>query len=320
MDMEKIEVSLLLLLAAVLPLSAQRVETVPFGDFEHWTVRRIKESAIIGGEVKTLYVLGPDETIEGNKAYDYARTPWASSNAYARVSGVTKTSLSVEPDQGPGGKCAKLSTVYASCKVAGLVEIQVLATGSLYWGRMYEPITGVKNPYANMDWGIPFTDRPTALLLDYKAVLPATGKLVRGTTFSKTEIPGEDPCQVMLLLQRRWEDADGSIHAERVGTAFLRIGRSTEGWQFGRRIPVWYGDARQQAGYRSYMGLVSGEKTLYATNSKGRRVPVREEGWAAADAPCTHAVLQISSGCQGGFTGAPGNTLWVDNLKMEYAQ
>ena len=318
--MEKTQITLLLLLAAALPLAAQRVETVPFGDFEHWTVRHIKESAVLGGEVRTLYVLGPDEVIEGNRVYDYSRTPWSSSNAYARVSGVTKVSVSVEPDEGPSGTCARLSTVYASCKVAGLVEISVLATGSLYWGRIYEPITGVKDPYANMDWGIPFTKRPSAVLLDYKAVLPATGTLVRGTTFRKTEFPVEDPCQVMRLLQRRWEDAEGIIHAERVGTAFLRIGRSTSGWVLRRRIPVWYGDARQMPGFQSYMGLIAGENVLYATNSRGKRVPIREEGWAAADAPCTHAVLHISSGSRGGFTGAPGNTLWIDNLCLEYAQ
>ena len=85
-----------------------------------------------------------------------------------------------------------------------------------------------------------------------------------------------------------------------------------------RRITVMYGDARKQSGYRPYMGLVSGEKTLYTVNSKGKRVPILEESWAAADTPCTHAVLHISSGCQGGFTGAPGNILWVDNLRMEY--
>lgn len=318
--MEKVKISILLLLVGVIPLSAQRIETLRFGDFEHWTVRHIKESAILGGEVKTLYLPGPDEVIEGNKVYDYSKTPWASSNAYARVSGVTKTSLSVEPDNGPSGRCAKLSTVFASCRVAGVVEIQVLATGSLYWGKMFEPITGVKDPYANMDWGIPFTGRPDALLLDYKAYLPATGKLVRGTTFRKTEFAGEDPCQVLLLLQRRWEDADGNIHAERVGTAVMRIGRSTQGWVKDCRIPVLYGDARTQPGYKSYMGLISGEKTLYAVNSKGKRVPIREEGWASPDTPCTHAVLHIASGCQGGFTGAPGNTLWVDNLRMEYGK
>jgi hypothetical protein len=306
------------LLAASLPLSAQRVELLPFGDFEKWTVRHIKESSILGGEVKTLYVLGPNEVIEGNKVYDYSKTPWSSSNAYARVSGVTKTSVSVEPDNGPTGRCAKLSTVYAACRVAGLVDIEVLATGSLYWGKLFEPITGTSNPYSNIDWGIPFTGRPAALILDYKASLPATGKIVRGAALRKTEIPGEDPCQVLLLLQRRWEDAEGNIHAERVGTAVLRIARSTQGWIKDCRVNVVYGDASKQPGYKSYMGLINGENALYAVNSRGKRVKIIEDGWAGADTPCTHAVLNISSGCQGGFTGAPGNTLWVDNLRMEY--
>lgn len=83
--MGKIQISLCLLLAGVLPLAAQRYEAIPFGDFEHWTVRHIKESDILGGETKTLYVIGPDEVIEGNRIYDYSRTIWASSNADAPV-------------------------------------------------------------------------------------------------------------------------------------------------------------------------------------------------------------------------------------------
>ncbi|MCR4824621.1 MAG: PCMD domain-containing protein [Bacteroidales bacterium] len=316
--MEKIQISLCLLLAGILPLSAQRYERVPFGDFEHWTVRHIKESAILGGEVKTLYVLGPDEVIEGNRTYDYSKTIWASSNAYAKVSGITKTSLSVEPDEGPDGKCARLSTVFATCKVAGLVDINVLATGSLYWGRMFEPITGTKNPFANMDWGIPFTKRPAAFLLDYRAVLPASGTVTRATSFRQTRVPGEDPCQLSLILQHRWEDAEGNVHAERVGTAFFRIRKSTSGWVKGHRIPVWYGDARQMPGYQDYMDLIQGKEALYTVNSRGRRVPILEEKWGDASAPVTHAVLQISSGSSEEFTGEPGNTLWVDNLRLEY--
>ena len=318
--MEKIQISILAFLCTCCTLFAQRTELLPYGDFEHWTVRHIRESAVVGGEVRTLYIPGPDEVIDGNIVYDYARTPWSSSNAYARISGVTKTSVSVTPDDGPSGRCAKLSTVMASCRVAGLVDIEVLATGALYLGKMYEPIRGVRNPFGNMDWGIPFTSRPTAFLLDYKAYLPATGKLLKGTTFRKTEFPGEDPCVVMLLFQRRWEDSDGNIHAERVGTAILRIRRSTDGWVKDGRIPVIYGDARKHPGYQPYMDLVSGAGTLYAVNSRGKRVPIREEGWAAPDAPCTHAVLHIAAGCQGAFIGALGNTLWIDNLRWEYAQ
>ena len=316
--MEKIEVTLLLLVATLFPAFAQRTEPVQYGDFEHWTVRHIKESAILGGSVKTLYVVGPDETIEGNKVYDYSRTIWASSNAYARVSGVTKTSVTAEPDNGPTGRCARLSTRFADCKVAGLVEIKVLATGALYWGRMLEPVTGVKNPYAFMDWGIPFTKRPSALVLDVKAEMPDTGVLVRGTTFSQKEFPGDDPCQLMLLLQQRWEDEDGNIHALRVGTGFRRIAKSTAGWIVDFRVPVIYGDARQDAGYRDYMGLLQGSRTLYAVNSRGQRKPILEEGWAEPGAAVTHAVLQITAGSRGAFTGALGNTLWVDNVRLEY--
>ena len=316
--MGKGTIAALLMLAISLPGYAQRTELVPFGDFEHWTVRHIKESAILGGEVKTLYVVGPDETIDGNRAYDYSRTVWASSNAYARVSGVTKTSVTMEPDDGPTGKCARLSTRFASCKVAGLVEIKVLATGALYWGKMLEPVTGVKDPYAFMDWGIPFTQRPSALVLDGKAELPDTGMLVRGTTFSQKEFPGKDPIQVMLLLQHRWEDEQGNIHALRVGTAIHRISKTTGGWFKNLRVPVIYGDARQDARYHDYMGLLQGERRLYALNSRGQRKPILEEGWAEADASVTHAVLQITAGSRGAFTGALGNTLWVDNVRLEY--
>ena len=316
--MEKIQVTVLLLVATLFPAYAQRTEPVPFGDFEHWTVRHIKESAILGGKVKTLYVVGPDETIDGNSTYDYSRTIWASSNAYARVSGVNKTSVTVEPEDGPTGRCARLDTRFAECKVAGLVEIRVLATGALYWGRMLEPVTGVKNPYAFMDWGIPFTKRPSALVLDGKAELPNTGVLVRGTTFSQKEFPGDDPCQIMLILQQRWEDEDGSIHALRVGTAFRRIGKSTGGWIRDLRVPVVYGDARKDAGYRDYMGLLQGSRQLYAVNSRGKKKPILEEGWADPGAPVTHAILQITAGSRGAFTGALGNTLWVDNIRLEY--
>ena len=88
--MEKVEMTLLLLLLGAGALFAQRVETVPFGDFEQWTIREVRESDVVGGKVKTLYDVGPR-----------GKTPWASSNAVAKLAGVTKTSLSSEPDEGP---------------------------------------------------------------------------------------------------------------------------------------------------------------------------------------------------------------------------
>lgn len=317
--MEKIQVILILLVSTLVPLHAQRLEPVPFGDFEHWTVRHIRESAVLGGNVRTLYVVGPDETLEGNQAYDYSRTIWASSNAYARVMGITKTSVTVEPDKGPSGTCARLTTRFASCKVAGLMDIKVLATGSIFWGKVLEPISGIKEPMSTMDWGIPFTDRPSALVLDCKAELPATGMLTKGTTFRQQEFPGEDPCQIMMILQYRWEDENGHLHALRVGTAVRRIHRSTD-WVRKMRIPIVYGDASQQPGYGAGMELLVGERALYAINSQGKSKPIPEEGWADAGTVPTHALVQIAAGCQDAFTGALGNTLWVDNICLEYPQ
>lgn len=310
----------LLLLTLILPIMAmgQRYERVPFGDFEQWTVRYVTESQIIGGQEKTLYVIAPTDTIKGNEAYNYKNTIWSSSNAFAKVMGVVKTSNNVTPAKGATGTCAKLATQFASCKVAGLVNIKVLAAGSIYWGRMLEPVTGVNDPYAFMDWGIPFTKRPKALVIDYKATIPNTGKLVKGTTFRTTEFNGYDSAEILFVMQYRWEDANGNIHAKRVGTAVFHIDNTTNGWVSNFRIPIIYGDARKSTGYQPYMDLISGTKTMYALNSKGKKKPILEEAWADTNSPATHAIMMITSGSQGAFVGALGNVLWVDNLKLEY--
>ena len=315
--MAKVQIMIGFLLAC-LTASAQRYEKVPFGDFEHWAVRYITESQIIGGQEKTLYVVGPTDTICGNEAYDYKNTIWSSSNAFAKVAGVVKTSTNVTPDNGPNGKCAKLATQFASCKVAGLINIKVLAAGSIYWGKMLEPITGVSDPYAFMDWGIPFDKRPKALVLNYKAIIPNTGKLVKGTTFRTTEFDGYDPAEILFILQNRWEDEKGNIHAKRVGTAVYHIEKSSNGWVKDFKLPIIYGDARKSKDYQPYMDLISGDKTMYALNKKGKKKVIQEEAWAEANCPVTHAIMMITSGSLGAFVGALGNVLWVDEIRLEY--
>ena len=315
--MAKVQVIIVCLLSC-LTVSAQRYEKVPFGDFEQWAVRYITESQIIGGQEKTLYVIGPTETIRGNEVYNYKNTIWSSSNALAKVAGVVKTSNNVTPDQGPTGRCAKLATQFAYCKVAGVVNIKVLAAGSIYWGKMLEPVTGVKDPFAFIDWGIPFTKRPKALVLNYKATIPNTGKLVKGTSFRTTEFDGYDPAEILFVLQYRWEDDKGNIHAKRVGTAICHIDQSSNGWMKNFRIPVIYGDAKKSAGYQPYMDLLAGERTMYAINSKGKKKPILEEAWAEANCPITHAIMWFSSGSSGAFIGALDNVFWVDEIRLEY--
>jgi len=315
--MAKVQVTIVCLLAC-LAASAQSYEKVPFGDFEQWAVRYITESQIIGGQEKTLYVIGPTDTVRGNEVYDYKNTIWSTSNAFAKVMGVVKISNNVTPDNGPMGKCAKLATQIATCKVAGMVNIKVLAAGSIYWGKMLEPVTGVSDPFAFIDWGIPFTKRPKALVLNYKSNIPNTGKLVKGTTTRTIEFDGYDPAEILFVLQYRWEDDKGNIHAKRVGTVIYHVDQSSDGWMKDFRIPVIYGDARESADYQPYMDLLSGERTMYAINSKGKKKPILEEAWADADCPVTHAIMWLSSGSCGAFMGALDNVLWVDEVRLEY--
>ena len=74
---------------------AERIELMPFGDMENWTVRYVKEAKFLGGQTKTLYCLAPTDTIWENGPYYYGQNgnPWATSNAYANIIGIEKAIL-----------------------------------------------------------------------------------------------------------------------------------------------------------------------------------------------------------------------------------
>ena len=55
-----------------------------------------------------------------------------------------------------------------------------------------------------------------------------------------------------------------------------------------------------------------------AMNSKGKIVPIKEEGWAPKGTKPTHAILMLTSGCYDAFLGHDGNAFWVDNVKLVY--
>lgn len=297
------------------PVTAQSAEPVPYGDFEHWVTRNIRESRIIGGEQKQVYAVGPDRTINGDEAYvPQGNTPWASSNVMARVMGITKTSNAVYPDTHGSGRCAKLTTKLEHCKAIGLINIDVLVAGTLFTGKMLEPITGTSEPYAKMEMGIPFTKRPKYMRFDYKVEVPAGGTRVYSSGFgSKKTVQGSDKAEAFVLLQRRWEDGDGKLYARRVATGRETYGRSTGGWKAGHSLKLVYGEAGAAA-----MALLPEKKSYYARNSKGKMVPVQEVGWDAPDAAPTHLIIMFSAGSGEPYLGTVGLTLWVDNVAMVY--
>lgn len=299
--------------------SSAEKEFLPYGKFESWTVRDIKESGIIGGKTKRIYNVGPSDTIRQNRPYPYnSRTPWSSSNAYARVAGVTKTSCTVTPDRSwDGSRCAKLETKIEELRVLG-INIKILVSGSIFFGNIFEPIPTANNPYTLMNWGAPFTRRPQALVLDYKSAMPNRGTVTKCKITSHKTISGSDAHEVTFILQKRWEDKDGNIHALRVGTAMTRIEEPTTGWVKEFRVPVIYGDATRDPRYKDYMKFGPKGLDYYARNSKGKVVKIQEEGWARPDETPTHAMLLFTASIHEAFVGTLGNTLWVDNVAVEY--
>lgn len=300
-------------------ISAQeKVVPLSYGNMDSWTIRKVHESAIIGGNTKTLYEIGPNRTVEGNKPYtNGGGSPWGTSNVMAKVMGVVKTNNSVYRDKRGSGWCAKLTTHIESVKVMGLMNINVLAAGSIFLGDMKEPITGTKDGPKAMNNGIPFTGRPKAVRFDYSVKAAGSPNRIKQTGFSKKQtVPGRDYAIAVLYLQKRTEDKAGNITAKRVGTMVVKFGKSTGGWVNNATYKIMYGDIRNTPGYdASTMGL---RHTDYARNSKGKSVPVKETGWADADTTPTHLMLQFSSSHGGAYIGSVGNTLWVDNVEMVY--
>lgn len=317
--MKKLSIAALTLLLFLPTITnSQTKKYVPYGKMDSWCVRDIKESPIIGSKTKRIYNIGPKDTIRVNKAYK-ANTPWSSSNAYARVAGVTKTSCTVEPDRSwDGSLCAKLETKIEELKVAGIANIKILVSGTIFYGNIFEPIKTANNPYSLMNWGVPFTERPKALVLDYKSAMPNKGTLTKCKVTSHSTCAGDDAHQVIFVLQKRWEDEDGHIHALRVGTAMTRIEKPSSGWVKNFRVPVIYGDATKNPGYKDYMKFGPNGLTYYAKNSKGKMVKIEEEGWSDENETPTHAMMIIGASYHEAWVGTIGNTLWVDNIALEY--
>jgi hypothetical protein len=291
------------------------------GNFDSWLVRNIKESRIIGGDTKTVYEIAPNGTWNNDNAYPigYGGSPWATSNVMAKVCGITKTNTSVYRERRGSGYCARLETHIEQCVVMGLVNIKVLAAGSIWLGGVMEPITSTSCPMGKLVAGVYYNKRPRALMFDYRVKLSGQPNRIRETGFSKvTTVAGMDMPDVILLLQHRWEDKKGNIYAKRVGTMVMRYDRSTNGWINNAEYPIHYGNITGQSFYRSYMGLIGGESTKYSLNSRGKNVPVREVGWSAPNDTITHMVLQFDSSHGGAYVGSVGNTFWIDNVRLVY--
>ncbi len=302
-------------------IKAETVEPIMYGDFEQWVTRNIKESRLLGGNTKQVYEIAPNEIINGNEPYrKRGGSPWETSNVMANVMGIIKTSNAVFPDtRETGNRCCRLSTVLEKCKAIGIINIEVLVTGTIFLGEMLEPIRSTSNPYSKMEMGIPFTKRPRKLRFDYSLDMPDTDERIYSSGFGGKKVyKGHDTAEVFILLQRRWEDADGNLYAKRVGTGRERYGTSTNGWVNNHDIEVMYGDITNNPDYKPFMGLIPEERNYYARNSKGEMVEVTEVGWDDADATPTHLLIMASSGSGTAYIGTLGLDFQIDNVRLVF--
>lgn len=165
--MKRIALLSLLLSIVGIPMNAYRLEPIRFGNFSQWVSREITESKVIGGHTKTVYEIAPNDHIVGNEPYTNAGgSPWATSNVYAKVSGVVKASNTVSPFVNGADTCARLEAKMENVKVLGLINMDVMVAGSIFLGRVFEPISSTKGPYSKMEMGVPYTKRPAALVYD----------------------------------------------------------------------------------------------------------------------------------------------------------
>ena len=281
---------IIILIFVALSVKAQeRVEVL--GDFENWNTKQIKESSLIGGKTKTLYKLGGT---------------WDCSNAHAKAMGVDKVSVSVTPEKRGNGTCCRMESTLETVSAIG-INFKALATGSIYTGKMID-VVGMKqssDPNSAIDMGIPFTGRPSALILDYKALIQNQQAVYAPAKTHVKEVNGRDAGQITLILQHRWEE-NGHVYAYRVGTIQKKITQSTD-WNNDFRLPVQYG--------KSSLALTNDRHQTH--NSKGQMVCIEEIDYRGDLAP-THIIVQISAGSMAPFTGCPGNIVWCDNIRLAY--
>lgn len=319
--MKRTPLFLLIVLLSTSAKAQDKVVPLKWGDMEHWTVRHIKESKIIGGKTKTIYILGPSDTlgIDAPKAYDpKGRTQWGVSNAYANIMGVSKAACTTRPERRGNGWCARLETKMEEICVVGLVDIHACISGTLFLGQTLEPVRSVNDPYSKTNMGIPFTGKPKALMLDIKTLVSDSKKVTKASGMKTSEIDGHDEPEICVFLQQRWEDENGNIHAKRIGTLRQRFPKSTSEWKNDHQIPIHYGDITHRSDFEPYQGLFRAEESYKALNNKGKMVTINEMAWGNADDTPTHIMIIIKSGCYPAFQGTVGNTIWVDNIRLVY--
>lgn len=218
---------------------------------------------------------------EGNAWYPNADADnfwWDTANGGTKTLNIYPTTPAEEQFiyvKGDGKNAAKLQS-----KEAMLVG---LAAGNIYTGRFIKAVLSILNPGAELDWGVPFTSRPSALK-GYFHYIPATvNKGTHNGMSGKTDIG-----QIQIMLT----DWDGPFRVSTAADEFV--------------------DPDTDSGIIAY-----GTKDLNATSSY-EPFTIDLEYRDMMRRP-TYIVIVASASKYGDyFTGGVGSTLYVDEFELVY--
>ena len=287
---------------------------IHFSNLDTWYFRSVKESFITGGETIKLYKLGEGDR-DGIKSFAIGESPWATSNLHAKL-GIDFGMECAFPEKRGNGFCCRMETRKREIHVLG-ISVNVLVTGAIFLGELLEPVRSSKDPIKNLNHGIPFTNLPKGVRFDYKC---SPGENRVNSDKHWKPVPGKDMAEFCFILQKRWEEADGTVSAVRIGGMRSFFSDSGSQWINAATFPIKYGDVTRDPSYDPQrMGLIPSVGPLYVKNSKGVMVPLVEKRWGKAGEIPTHLVMYFSSSYQGiDFIGSPESIFWVDNISLIY--
>lgn len=207
---------------------------------------------------------------------------WDTANRAVAIAGDANTT---REDLGGGDFAAKMTSVAAPLLVR-------MAAATMFTGEFTTGFPSATDPRSNIDFGTPFTGRPSAFRVDYRYLPGDSYEDADGTA-----LPGGDQCDIYVLLEKRIDD-----QIERIGTGWFRSdGEVTDFTTL--EVDIKYGELTSADPEFAYANIRSDEG----------------EVWGDPNDPVTHITVVFSSSALGDFfTGAIGSELWVNNFELEY--
>ncbi|WP_370392392.1 PCMD domain-containing protein [uncultured Winogradskyella sp.] len=211
---------------------------------------------------------------------DADNTVWGTANRALAIAGDANTN---PEDLGNGDFAARLTSVEAPLLVR-------MAAATLFTGTFTEGFPNPTDPRSNINFGTPFSGRPSAFAVEYLYTPGPSYEDADGNP-----LPGGDQCDIYVLLEKREGDM-----VQRIGTGWFRSDATVSNFT-DLEVDIKYGELTPSDPEFEYANIREGET------------------WGDPQDTPTHITVVFSSSALGDFfTGAIGSELWVNNFELIY--